>query len=155
MIQGFGVSHHVNKSLPTSGNTIYKFSTGLRFWNKYKFETLTGFTCSAVDINYFAACFLTVTGRRGNAYAYSSRIYDDISTSASAYVRGRDYASNFDSSRTSLRYQFLFRSSLFPKIRTKSSATSTPRRTRFFHRAPTLATTVLLRRAPASASSHR
>ena len=46
------------------------------------------------DINYFAACFLTVTGRRGNAYAYSSRVYDDISTSASAYVRGRDYASN-------------------------------------------------------------
>ena len=35
----------------------------------------------------------------------------------------------------------------------KSSATSTPRRTRFFHRAPTLATSVLLRRAPASAST--
>ena len=50
------------------------------------------------DINYFAACFLTVTGRRGNAYAYSSRVYNDISTSASASVRGRDYASNFDSS---------------------------------------------------------
>ena len=32
---------------------------------------------------------------------------------------------------------------------------STPRQTRFFHRAPALATTVLLRRAPASASSRR
>ena len=40
------------------------------------------------DINYFAACFLTVTGRRGSAYAYSSRVYDDISTSACASVRG-------------------------------------------------------------------
>ena len=49
------------------------------------------------DINYFAACFLTVTGRRGNAYAYNSRVYDDISTSARASGRGRDYASNIDS----------------------------------------------------------
>ena len=45
-------------------------------------------------INYFAASFLTVTGRRGNAYAYSSRVYDDTSTSANASGRGRDYASN-------------------------------------------------------------
>ena len=65
-------------------------------------------------------------------------MYDDTSTSASASDRGRNYDSHFDSSGR--RYGTnISRPSLFPKICTTSSATSTPRRTRFFRRAPALA----------------
>ena len=125
---------------------------------KINFETLTGFTCSAVYDTATSTTLPPVSSPSPVDGGTPTPIVQECTTiSVLPQVPPSADATTlpFRLLRTSLRYQFLFRSSLFPKIRTKSSATSTPRRTRFFHRAPTLATTVLLRRAPASALSRR